>query len=312
MNWPNDSSATARTTIASNSSHGGRYVGRFAPSPTGPLHIGSLTSAVASYLHARQANGEWLVRIEDIDPPREVAGASDRILAALEALDLHWDRSVLYQSSRLEAYAGAAQGLLDSGLAYHCSCSRRQLRTQGATRYPGRCRTRTTHRGPTALRVRVDDAEEAYVDALQGVVRNTLHESTGDFVIMRRDGLPAYHLAVVLDDAFQDVTTIVRGIDLLDTTAAHRHLRRLLKLPDPRYLHLPVIVNALDQKLSKQTGARGVDSGSPAELAATALDYLGASVPGDLRGARPAHLWQWAQRHWSIASLKGLRSIREH
>ena len=291
---------------------GSGYVGRFAPSPTGPLHIGSLTTAVASYLHARQAGGEWLVRIEDIDPPREVAGASDRILTALEALELHWDRTVLYQSSRLEAYTQAAREMFNAGLAYQCSCSRSQLRAQGAKRYPGSCRTRETHDDPTALRVRVDDAGKSFVDNLQGVVRSTLYESTGDFVIVRRDGLPAYHLASALDDAFQGVTTIVRGVDLLDTTAAHRHLRKLLNLQDPNYLHLPVVVNARDQKLSKQTGARGVDIGVPAELAASALGYLGAPVPEELRGARPAQLWKWARRYWSIESLKGIRSIREH
>ena len=312
MSWPNDSSATARTTIARNASQGLRHVGRFAPSPTGPLHVGSATTAVASYLHARQSRGEWLVRIEDIDPPREVAGASDRILAALEALELHWDRTVLYQSSRLEVYAEAARELRDAGLAYRCSCSRSQLRAQGAKRYPGSCRTRRKHDGPTALRLRVDDAEKSYVDGLQGVVRSELYESTGDFVIVRRDGLPAYHLAVVVDDAFQGVTTIVRGVDLLDTTAAHRHLRKRLGLPDPRYLHLPVLVNSKDQKLSKQTGARGVDLTAPAELAATALEYLGAPVPDELRGARPAELWHWAERHWSIESLTGMRAIREH
>ncbi len=299
------------TQATDNPSPGSRYVGRFAPSPTGPLHIGSLTTAVASYLHARQSGGEWLLRIEDIDPPREVAGASERILAALDALELHWDRPVLYQSSRLEIYKEAARQLFGAGLAYRCSCSRSQLRAKGATRYPGICRTRTTHDGPTALRARVDDAGESFVDDLQGVVRSTLRESTGDFVIVRRDGLPAYHLAAVLDDAFQGVTTIVRGTDLLDTTAAHGHLRKLLNLPDPRYLHVPVIVNARDRKLSKQTGARGVDIGASAELAATALDYLGAPIPDDLRGARPAELWTWARQHWSVESLKGMRSIRE-
>ncbi len=299
------------TQATDNPSPESRYVGRFAPSPTGPLHIGSLTTAVASYLHARQSGGEWLLRIEDIDPPREVAGASQQILAALEALELHWDRPVLYQSSRLEIYKEAARQLFGAGLAYRCSCSRSQLRAKGATRYPGICRTRKTHDGPTALRARVDDAGESFVDDLQGVVRSTLRESTGDFVIVRRDGLPAYHLAAVLDDAFQGVTTIVRGIDLLDTTAAHGHLRKLLNLPDPRYLHVPVIVNARDQKLSKQTGARGVDIGASAELAATALDYLGAPIPDDLRGARPAELWTWARQHWSVESLKGMRSIRE-
>ncbi len=300
------------TQATDNPSPGSRYVGRFAPSPTGPLHIGSLTTAVASYLHARQSGGEWLLRIEDIDPPREVAGASERILAALDALELHWDQPVLYQSSRLEIYKEAARQLFGAGLAYRCSCSRSQLRAKGATRYPGICRTRKTHDGPTALRARVDDAGESFVDDLQGVVRSTLRESTGDFVIVRRDGLPAYHLAAVLDDAFQGVTTIVRGIDLLDTTAAHGHLRKLLNLPDPRYLHVPVIVNARDQKLSKQTGARGVDIGASAELAATALDYLGAPIPDDLQGARPAELWTWARQHWSVESLKGMRSIPEH
>ena len=306
MSWPNDSSATARTTIDKQ-----RYVGRFAPSPTGPLHIGSLTTAVASFLHARQAGGEWLVRIDDIDPPREEAGAADRILAALEALQLDWDGPVLHQSSRLPAYAEAAGQLAGAGLAYRCSCSRSRLRAKGARRYPGTCRNRATHDGPTALRVRVDEVERSFPDDLQGVVRNTLYESTGDFVVMRRDGLPAYHLAVVLDDAFQGVTHIVRGIDLLDTTAAHRHLRKLLKLPNPRYLHLPVIVNSRNQKLSKQTGATGVDVEAPGRLAATVLKYLGAEIPAELAGAPPVELWRWAGEHWSVEQLRGLRAIHE-
>ena len=287
------------------------YVGRFAPSPTGPLHIGSLTSAVASFLHARQSDGEWLVRIEDIDPPREAAGAADQILKALEALDLHWDRSVLYQSSRLEAYAETARELFRDGLAYRCSCSRSQLRAQGvgALRYPGTCRKRSNHTGPTALRIRVDQVENGYVDGLQGTVPSTLYDSTGDYVIVRRDGLPAYHLAVVLDDALQGVTSVVRGIDLLETTAVHRHLRTLLSLPNPQYLHLPVLVNERGQKLSKQTGAAGVDTSAPSELAAMVLDYLGAMIPAPLRGARPAELWEWAWDHWTIESLERKRTI---
>jgi len=291
------------------------YVGRFAPSPTGPLHIGSLTTAVASYLDARQAGGKWLVRMDDIDPPREVPGAANEILRALEALALHWDGSVLYQSSRLEAYYAAARRLLAAKLAFRCSCSRKALRAKHATgcahpnRYPGTCRKRRAHGSATAIRVRVDAPDGAFEDGLQQAPTKDVYDAVGDYVILRRDGLPAYHLACVLDDAWQGVTSVVRGSDLLESTAVHRHLQRVLELQAPRYFHLPVLVNEAGQKLSKQTGALAVDLSNPGKLADTVLRYLGLEPPMELRGASALDHWGWARNHWRIDALKGLRTI---
>jgi glutamyl-Q tRNA(Asp) synthetase len=292
-----------------------RYVGRFAPSPTGPLHVGSLLTAVASFLHARQAGGRWLVRIDDIDPPREVPGASDAILRALEAFALHWDGSPLYQSTRLAAYFEAARSLKARGSAYPCSCTRRDLASFGG-RYPGTCRTRITHPRRTALRVRIDaDAPEAIVsfrDGLQGSTRCDLPATSGDYVIVRRDGLPAYHLACALDDAWQQVTDVVRGVDLLDSTSVHVHLQGVLGLPTPRYFHLPVIVNENGEKLSKQTGAAPIAT-TPSGRSATAthvLALLGLEPPGELHGAPPAELWAWAVKYWQIRALCGQRQLR--
>jgi len=287
-----------------------RYVGRFAPSPTGPLHLGSLTAALASYLHARQAKGEWLVRIEDIDPPREVPGATDMILATLEAFHLEWDGEIHYQHARLSHYAAVAESLLASGHAFRCSCTRSTLLEKGeigslGARYPGLCRNRTSHQSPTAIRVRVDQGIIGFVDSLQGVQEQELSTLTGDYVIFRKDALPAYHLAAVVDDAEHGVTHIVRGIDLLPATAVHLHLQRTLKLPTPEYLHVPVIVNAAGQKLSKQTGAAAVDDKDAASVALSALTYLGLRAPADLVGAPPRELWTWAIANWDPASLAG-------
>jgi glutamyl-Q tRNA(Asp) synthetase len=289
------------------------YVGRFAPSPTGPLHLGSLVTAVASYLHARQAHGEWLVRIEDIDPPREVPGAADDIQRTLEAFGLEWDRPVSYQSARFEDYRTAAEQLLDRRLAYRCRCTRSELRSgsDGAPApYPGTCRERAIPPGDAALRARVEPGLSNVDDELQGLVPTDLSATTGDYVIMRRDGLPAYHLAVVLDDAAQGVTAVVRGVDLLESTAAHVHLQGLLGLPRPRYYHLPVVINEHGQKLSKQNGAQAVEVADTA-LPARVLTLLGLEVPRELWGERPAALWRWALERWSIDSLKGRRTIAQ-
>jgi glutamyl-Q tRNA(Asp) synthetase len=288
------------------------YVGRFAPSPTGALHIGSLSTAVASFLDARQANGEWLLRIDDIDPPREVSGAADSILRTLEAMQMHWDRSVLYQSSRLGAYRASAQRLLEQGLAYRCSCTRKTLRSTKVrgNRYPGLCRDKNLRGAGTSIRVRVDEAQDdTFADGLQGRLRGNVSTTLGDYIVFRRDGLPAYHLAVVLDDAYQGVTDVVRGCDLLDATFAHRHLQRLLGLPSPHYWHLPVLVNADGQKLSKRTGARAVDTDRPSELAVTCLRLLGLEPPETLKSASIATVWAWARNHWDVRSLKGRNSI---
>jgi glutamyl-Q tRNA(Asp) synthetase len=288
------------------------YVGRFAPSPTGPLHLGSLATAVASYLHARQAGGQWLVRIEDIDPPREVPGATDDILRTLEAFGLHWDGDVLRQSARLAAYREVAERLLASGKAFRCECSRAAVRAANdatSARYPGTCRDKGLDGHDTAVRVLVPDPTDiGFVDGLQGAQSVRLDVTTGDYIVLRRDGLPAYHLAVVLDDAAQGVTTIVRGVDLLDSTAAHIHLQRTLGLPTPAYWHLPVLVNGEGQKLSKQTGAAPISADYPG-TAARLLGLLGLRVPQEMWREPAPTLWQWALQYWRIDALHGRQVI---
>lgn len=287
------------------------YVGRFAPSPTGSLHLGSLVTAVASYLHARQARGEWLVRIDDIDPPREVPGAADRILESLEAFELEWDRAVLHQSTRHAAYEAVAQQLLSAGRAFRCRCSRADIRVAndgGSGRYPGTCRDLQIPPGDSAIRVRVDPGIVGFHDGLQGAVEADLAAILGDYVVVRRDALPAYHLAAVLDDAAQGVTTIVRGVDLLDSTAAHVHLQHLLGLPTPEYFHVPVVVNERRQKLSKQTGAPAIEA-YDAATAMTVLQLLGVAPPAELARERPGVLWRWAIEHFSLDALRGRREL---
>jgi glutamyl-Q tRNA(Asp) synthetase len=289
------------------------YVGRFAPSPTGPLHIGSLATAVASFLHARQSAGAWLVRIEDIDPPREMRGAADEILRTLEAYELFWDGPAIFQSARRTVYEAACSRLLSSGLAFRCSCTRSALRADndGPTGpYPGTCRAKKIHDPATAVRVRVvDGAAVRFVDGVQGPIETALASVTGDYVIWRRDGLPAYHLAVVIDDDDEHVTTVVRGIDLLDSTAVHLHLQSTLGLASPAYFHVPVVVNPEGQKLSKQTGAAPIARSDQGAVAATVLDILGARIPPELRGAPPRELWAWAASNWRIEGLRGRREL---
>jgi glutamyl-Q tRNA(Asp) synthetase len=283
------------------------YVGRFAPSPTGPLHFGSLCAAAASFLHARQAGGEWLVRVEDVDPPREVPGAADDILRTLEAFDLDWDREVLFQSTRFDAYHAAAHALLERGAAFRCSCSRSAIREasdDGTLRYPGTCRDRRAHSEATAIRLRVEPGEQRFLDGVQGPIAHRLDAEMGDFVIMRRDGLPAYHLAVVIDDAVQGVTTVVRGVDLLESTPAHLYLQQVLGLPRPRYFHVPIAVNAAGHKLSKQTSAPAAQP-RDTTVVRRVLAHLGLEAPPELDGERPRAAWQWAIERWQIEQLKG-------
>ena len=253
------------------------YTGRFAPSPTGPLHTGSLIAAVASWLDARAAGGRWLVRIEDLDRPRCAPGAADEILRALERAGLSWDGEVLYQSRRLALYRDALAKL--QAHTYWCGCTRREiadsslgLAGDGAHIYPGTCRAGPT-RAPRALRVRTTSEPVRFVDRVQGVHEQVLERDIGDFVLYRADGLFAHQLAVVVDDAEQGVTDVVRGADLLDSTPRQIYLQRLLGLPTPRYLHVPVALNAAGEKLSKQTGAAPVES-SP-EALRQALRFLG-------------------------------------
>ena len=289
---------------------GSRYVGRFAPSPTGHLHLGALAAAAASYLHARQAGGEWLVRIEDIDPPREVPGSSRSILRTLESLDLQWDREVRYQSQCMPSYLGVARALFAREAAFYCRCSRQQIRDlTGNDRYPGTCRQRYLSADDAALRFRVPEDAVSFIDGLCGPITRHVAELDGDFVIVRRDGLPAYHLAVVVDDADQGVSDIVRGADLLDSTPLHICLQRSLGLPTPRYWHIPVITNASGEKLSKGAGAAAIDERQPSESAARVLRLLGLNPPPELAGAPPRELWHWAERQWRIEILAGRDGI---
>ncbi|MBK1672279.1 tRNA glutamyl-Q(34) synthetase GluQRS [Ectothiorhodospira shaposhnikovii] len=280
------------------------YIGRFAPSPTGPLHQGSLVAAVFSFLDARAHQGIWRVRIEDLDPPREQPGAADAILRTLEAHALLWDEDILYQSSRLEAYAEAMTALRHKGQAYDCGCTRREIAASGLAGlegpvYPGTCRQGLAPgRVPRALRVRTHDDPIGFHDRHHGLVSQCLGREIGDFVIRRADGLTAYQLAVVVDDAFQGITHVVRGSDLLDSTPRQIHLQRLLALPTPVYLHHPLVLDGNGDKLSKQTHAPAVDSTAPLTNLAAVMGFLHLPLPPDWRDATPAALLDHALAHW--------------
>jgi glutamyl-Q tRNA(Asp) synthetase len=295
-----------------------KYRGRFAPSPTGPLHFGSLVAATASYLDARQAGGDWLLRIEDLDPPREVPGSADQIIATLDALGFQWTESIVRQSERAAAYQAALDRLLDAGLAFPCSCSRTELQAaQPSGReesdelyYPGWCSNgaRVPDR-PLAIRFRVGAGAIAFDDRLQGPQTSNIARDTGDFVIRRRDGLFAYQLAVVVDDDAQNITHVVRGADLLGSTARQISLQGALGLPTPMYAHLPLAIDANGIKLSKSTGAAAVDARQPARELWRTLQFLKQGPPPDLRRAPVASLWEWAIEHWQVPPLAGLRQM---
>lgn len=289
-----------------------RYRGRFAPSPTGPLHFGSLVAAIASYIDARAASGEWLVRIEDVDLPRSRPGAQASILATLERYGFTWDHEVVRQSGRTAHYATALERLRAGHHVYECACARRELEAAplaaGLERvYPGTCRdgipADRIRRAQRALRVRVGDAQMAFRDRLQGAQIQDLAREVGDFVVRRADGLHAYQLAVVVDDALQGVTHVVRGADLLASTPRQMLLQRMLGYPEPSYLHTPIAINAAGEKLSKQTHAVPLpDDPLPALLAA--WRFLDQPHPeGSRAPASIADFWTWAISKWSPARL---------
>ena len=267
------------------------YAGRFAPSPTGPLHFGSLVAALASWLDARAARGRWLVRMEDLDAPRQQQGAADLILRTLERFGLNWDAPVLYQSLRLRNYEAALEKLRLH--TYWCGCTRREISdsslgiaTDGARIYPGTCRAGLpSGKAARALRVKTGSEPVSFTDRVQGAQAQILEQDIGDFVVCRADGQFAYQLAVVVDDADQGITDVVRGADLLDSTARQIHLQRLLGYPTPRYLHVPAAVNAAGEKLSKQTGARPIDAAHREQAICKALRFLGQAPTADLEEA---------------------------
>jgi len=293
------------------------YRGRFAPSPTGDLHLGSLMTAVGSYLQARAHHGKWLLRIEDIDPPREQAGASLRILHILEAYGFEWDEAVVYQSQRLSHYAAALAELQRAGLAYPCVCSRREIAAVARAGidgpiYPGTCRDGIqSARQAAAWRIKVDGREIGFRDGLQGWQGHRLADAVGDFVLKRADGLYAYQLAVVVDDADQGISHIVRGADLLDSTSRQIYLQQCLGFSEPAYLHLPVLVNFAGEKLSKQTRAQPLRPEKSVESIWTALDLLGQSPPPALKYEPLAALWQWAIASWRVGHVPQARMVKK-
>lgn len=308
---------SGKTTPALNANPTG-CCGRFAPSPSGPLHFGSLVAALGSFLDARRRDGEWLVRIEDIDTPRVVRGAAESILKSLEYHGLHWDRTVVYQSRRTELYQDALQCLANKNLIYFCTCSRRQIAQSaapgldGARIYPGTCRG-NMHKPPAsraaAIRVRTDDGLVRFRDQIQGDVRQRLQSQVGDFVVRRADGIFAYQLAVVVDDAEQGVTDVVRGSDLLDSTARQIYLQRSLGLPTPEYKHLPLVIDEAGAKLSKQTKALALDDKNPAPALFSALRFLRQQPPQELAAADVKTILAWAVQNWQPENISKIHAL---
>jgi glutamyl-Q tRNA(Asp) synthetase len=284
-----------------------KYIGRFAPSPTGPLHFGSLLAATASYLDAKSHQGKWLVRMEDVDRQREVAGAAAQILSTLEAFGFEWDGAVLYQSKRDEAYQAALETLKQAELAYPCGCSRKEI-TETAhfgsygPIYPGVCRDGLpAGKQARAWRIKTDSHKVIFADRIQGQQLFNLAEMSGDFIIKRADDLFAYQLAVVVDDAMQGITHIVRGADLLDSTPRQIHLQQQLGFSQPSYAHIPVAVNQQGEKLSKQTHAEAIAPAQKITLLKQAFAFLGLTPPSEAMSLD--ELWQFAIVNWNIGQV---------
>ncbi len=287
------------------------YIGRFAPSPTGPLHFGSLIAAVASFLDARANAGHWLLRMEDLDPPREPAGAAERILDQIQHLGMHWDGEVLYQSTRLAAYEAALDSLRERGLCYPCVCSRQRIRELNSV-YDGHCRDIEHPPGAAiAWRCLTRSLVVSIEDQIQGCFEQNIELDCGDFVIRRKDSLFAYQLAVVIDDAHQAITHVIRGHDLLDSTPRQVYLQGLFQLPSLNYGHVPVVVNELGQKLSKQHFATPIETDNGTHMIHLALSFLGHSPPSARKFASPAEILDWGISHWDIQAVPKLATIKQ-
>lgn len=285
------------------------YIGRFAPSPTGPLHFGSLLAALASFLDARANQGKWLIRIEDLDPPREPAGSADHILQQLQDLGMSWDDEVLYQSARLSAYDEVIDQLQDKGLCYACDCTRPQIKEMGLI-YNGSCRVRSTHpEKPYALRLKTEALEISFDDKIQGHFSQQLEAEVGDFVIRRKDELFAYQLAVVIDDEFQNITHVVRGWDLLDSTPRQLYLQRVLDYQEMSYIHIPIIVDARGQKLSKQASAPSIETDRASEAIYEALIFLSQAPSAEIAKESPKSQLQWAIENWDREAIAKVSNL---
>jgi glutamyl-Q tRNA(Asp) synthetase len=281
-------------------------VGRFAPSPTGKLHLGSLVAALGSYADARRHGGCWLVRMEDLDRARVRSGAADEILRTLEMFGLHWDGRIEYQSDRTEHYRAALAALTALGLTFECSCSRRERDGEGG--YPGTCRAGPTRSGPTATRFRVEDIMVSVDDRLQGRCDFRLRER-GDVIVRRRDDAFAYQLAVVVDDALQGVTDVVRGADLLDSTPWQIALQQALAFPAPRYAHLPLVTEPSGEKLAKSRRSVPIDPASAGRQLYHALRLLRQDPPAALESEAAPVVLEWACANWEPGRLRHVREV---
>ncbi|WP_074012421.1 tRNA glutamyl-Q(34) synthetase GluQRS [Candidatus Sodalis sp. SoCistrobi] len=278
------------------------YIGRFAPSPSGALHFGSLVAALGSYLQARACRGPWRVRIEDIDPPREVPGAADTLLRQLRHYGLHWDGPVMYQSQRHEAYLAALATLHRRGLSYYCDCTRSRIQSLGGL-YDGHCRDRHLSAAGAAIRLRQTAPVFHFHDKLRGRIDASPALAQEDFIIRRRDGLFAYNLAVVVDDAAIGVTEVVRGADLIAPTVRQLALYRQLGYKEPDYIHLPLALSSSGLKLSKQNHAPALPMGDPRPLLAQALGLLNQPLAPQWRAMRPEYMLNWAVDHWRLDAV---------
>ncbi|MDU0353692.1 tRNA glutamyl-Q(34) synthetase GluQRS [Paraglaciecola aquimarina] len=279
-----------------------QYVGRFAPSPSGPLHFGSLVTAVGSYLQAKKNEGKWLLRIEDIDPPREIPGAADNILKCLAAHHLYWDDSVVYQSQRSELYLDKLDWLAKHGHTYLCACTRSQLLHSDVFCLCD-CVNRSLRIKDCAIRFKHSDPIKQFNDQVLGQISFKPNELPAQFTLRRKDGLFAYQLAVVVDDIEQGISEVARGADLLSATAFQLSLYRAFQRATPKFLHFPVVVSKPGMKLSKQNHAPGIDNSKASSNIIQALAFLGLSVPKSLMQESCANILQWAIAHWDIHSL---------
>ncbi|CAE6512686.1 MAG TPA: tRNA glutamyl-Q(34) synthetase GluQRS [Nitrosomonas nitrosa] len=287
------------------------YRGRFAPSPTGALHLGSLVTAIASYLEARTRGGEWLVRIEDLDVVRTLPGAAQQIMQTLELLGMSWDGEIIYQSQRQAAYQAALLRLENEGFMYPCTCSRKEIADTALIGvdgpiYPGSCRAGRSialSDRPSAWRIRTDNRLIHFEDSVQGSICQRVENEIGDFVLRRADGIYSYQLAVVVDDAWQGITHVVRGADLLHSTSRQIYLQKLLGVETPCYLHVPVVVNEQGEKLSKQTRAEPINLTNPLPQLVAALRFLGQNPPEELSKSDLSTFWEWALANWCVGEI---------
>lgn len=289
------------------------YIGRFAPSPSGALHFGSLLAALASYLDARAHSGRWLLRIEDLDPAREPPGAAQQIMETLTDFGFSWDGPVLYQSQRIDEYHRILDELNSRQLIYPCDCSRQRIRELNSI-YDNHCRHRQDVSTPHSLRLQLPPTTVGFDDRIQGHYEQNLVRDCGDVVLLRRDGLIAYQLAVVVDDAMQGITDVVRGYDLIDSTPRQIALQQILRLPTPRYAHIPVASNQQGLKLSKQNFAPALNARQASQYLRAALKFLGQDVHTLPQHEKPAAVLEWAIERWDIQRVPKLANIpvRDH